>query len=360
MTHMAKNTKSAGAIRRALLQWSTQHPRFLPWKQNKNAYEIWVSEIILQQTRVEQGLPYYLRFIDRYPTIQDLASTSEDELMKIWEGLGYYRRARHMLQSAKVIVQQYEGIFPSTFEEIISLKGVGDYTAAAIASFAFDLPYVVVDGNVIRLITRLFGITDPVDTNVIQEKIKVLAGEILDKKDPARFNQAIMDFGSLQCKPANPQCLTCPLQLHCKAHQRGIVEKIPAKKEKKAKKQRYFYYLVPQLNDYLYIKKRQGSDIWAGLFEFYLIEATKKTLWADILREVDLPVKKSRRWPEKYRQVLSHQIIHAEYLLIELDDDQLLLNRDHYTRIKRKKIRNFAFPKVIDCFLSDKDVILNL
>ncbi|MCB0667771.1 MAG: A/G-specific adenine glycosylase [Saprospiraceae bacterium] len=347
-------------MRNALLQWSRENPRSLPWKKDKNPYQIWVSEIILQQTRVEQGLPYYHRFMERYPTVETLAATSEDELMKIWEGLGYYRRAQHMLHSARIIVEQYNGEFPSNYEDILRLKGVGDYTAAAVASFAFDLPQVVVDGNVIRVVSRLFAIQDPVDTRATSQRIYDLANQLLDRNDPSFFNQAIMDFGALQCRPANPDCISCPLNFSCTSFQKGIVNLVPLKGKKKAKKIRYFYYIVPTLGNKLYVRKRDKADIWSGLFEFYLIETNNETSWSTVLKKIDLPIISSEGWTGRYKQTLSHQIIHAEFLPVELKDDRLIVERDDYTPIKRKKIRNFAFPKVIDCFLRDKAVILNL
>lgn len=357
---VSKNTKTIKIIRSRLLDWSQKNHRSLPWKKNKDPYQIWVSEIILQQTRLEQGLPYYHRFLERYPTLEDLASSNEDDLMKIWEGLGYYRRARHMLQTARVILEQNEGTFPNTYEDILKLKGVGSYTAAAIASFAFDLPYVVVDGNVIRLISRLNGITDPVDEPRIRKKIEAIADDLLDRNDPASFNQAIMDFGSKQCKPVSPLCSDCPLSSHCVSYQEGLVSQIPTKRDKQPKRVRHFYYLVPFKGEHLYVRKRNESDIWSGLFEFYLVETKNETSWDKILSDIDLPLKKSISLPSKYKQLLSHQVIQAEFLTVELDDDRLIIARDNYIRIKRKKIRNFAFPKVIDCFLRDKDVILNL
>ncbi|MCB0688394.1 MAG: A/G-specific adenine glycosylase [Saprospiraceae bacterium] len=355
-----KNTKYLNAIQKGIMAWSSENPRHLPWKDNRDPYQIWVSEIILQQTRVEQGLPYYLKFMERYPTLLDLANSTEDELMKIWEGLGYYRRARHMHQSAQIIVQQYDAIFPQNYSDILQLKGVGSYTAAAIASFAFDLPYVVVDGNVIRLISRLFALVDPVDDPSVRKEIENLASMLLDKTDPAFFNQAIMDFGAIQCKPVHPECNHCPLQEKCQAFQKDMVNLIPAKKEKKPRKTRFFYYLVPYKDEFFYIRKRSTTDIWSGLFEFYLIEFSEEVDWSKILPNVDLPIKRVHRQQNKYKQQLSHQIIQAEFLTVELIDDISILERDKYTRVKRKKIRNFAFPKVIDCFLKDKDVILNL
>ncbi len=357
---LIKSTKSREKrIRQGLVNWSAQNPRVLPWKASKDPYRIWVSEMILQQTRVEQGLPYYERFITRYPQLKDLAITTEDDLMKMWEGLGYYRRARYMLSTAKEIVERYPNSFPNTYEEILALKGVGPYTAAAIASFAFDLPYVVVDGNVNRLISRLYGIREAIEEADVKKRIEKIAQGLLDRQNPDRFNQAIMDFGSLLCKPANPDCANCPLTCECIAHQQDLVKMIPAKKVKKPKRKRFFYYLVPKVNDRVFVKKRTNGDIWPNLFEFYLIEGKKLLSWEEILLMVDLPILQSSSQPKKYKQVLSHQIIYAEFLVVELQNEEPFMSKLNYTAISTKKIRNFAFPKVINCFLRDKDVILN-
>jgi A/G-specific adenine glycosylase len=341
------------------MSWSAQNPRDLPWKETRNPYVIWVSEIILQQTRIEQGTPYFLRFIERYPSIFDLAETNDDELMKIWEGLGYYRRARHMLETARNIVMNYEGNFPSTYEQILGLKGIGKYTASAIASFAYDLPHAVVDGNVIRVITRLQGITQPVQTAEIRKQIEVFAAKFLDRNDPAGFNQAIMDFGATTCKPNKPECESCALQFDCLAFVRGQTHLIPYKKEKKPKRHRHFYYLVMRLGDRIYIRKRAQKDIWQDLFEFYLIESDQEASWQELLSREELPIEKSSREPASYKQTLSHQVVYASFMEVTLKHDSLL-KKQGYLPVKTKNIRNFAFPKVIDCYLREKDVILNL
>ncbi|MBK8502303.1 MAG: A/G-specific adenine glycosylase [Saprospiraceae bacterium] len=280
-----KSTKRDLEIRQALLMWSRNNPRFLPWKRDRDPYRIWVSEIILQQTRVDQGLPYYMRFISKYPSIQHLAASSENDLMKIWEGLGYYRRARNMLTAARKVVDNFNGIFPNEYEQILALNGIGPYTAAAISSFAFNKPYVVVDGNVVRLITRLQGIIDPVEENHTREIIQKHAEDLLDVEEPGTFNQAIMDFGSQQCKPANPDCNPCPLSRQCVALRKNLVGIIPVKKAKKPKRHRYFYYLVPVKGDFTYVKRRDEDDIWPQLHEFYLVETAGEVEWEAILKK---------------------------------------------------------------------------
>ena len=310
----------------------------------------------MQQTRVEQGRPYYERFIAKYPSVQDLAVTNDDDLMKAWEGLGYYRRAKHMLESARQIAA--DGQFPETYEGLLSLKGVGTYTAAAVASFAYDLPHVVVDGNVIRLIARLEGIEDPVDSSATRKIIEELADQLMDHERPAAFNQAIMDFGAKQCKPGLPDCDSCPLRPDCLGHELGLQQRIPVKKAKKPKKERYFYYLVPCLDEKVYIRKRQANDIWQNLFEFYLLECDQPTQWEDILAEVDLPIKECKGSFLTYKQTLSHQVICASFLEVELKSTASSLSNKDYKAVNKEKIRNFAFPKVIDCYLREKELIL--
>ena len=345
-------------IRLNLLQWSVQNPRTLPWKKTRDPYVIWVSEIILQQTRIEQGIPYFHRFIDRYPTIFDLALSNDNELMKIWEGLGYYRRARYMLETARKIVSECNGEFPKSYEEILSLKGIGTYTAAAIASFAYDLPYVVIDGNVVRVIARLEGITETVDKRMVQDRIEWVANEILAKEEAALFNQAIMDFGAMHCKPANPHCETCVLAIDCKANQQGTTSVIPAKRERRPKRIRYFYYLVCQQEDQIYIKKRTQADIWQNLFEFYLIESDESKDWSQILPDIELGIETSSNAGETYKQVLSHQIIFTSFLEAKLNGEDSALKKRDFEAVRTENIKNFAFPRVIDCYLKDKGVIL--
>ena len=227
-----------------LLEWYAQNDRPMPWKGIKNPYFIWLSEVILQQTRVEQGLPYYLKFIKKYPTINSLAKAPEDEILKLWEGLGYYSRARNLHAAAKEIVVNYNGIFPTTYEEILKLKGVGEYTASAIASFAYDLPRAVIDGNVYRVLTRFFGIHTPVDTSKGKKKIRLLADCLLETQKPALYNQAIMDFGAIQCTPKTPECSVCTLKNACTGYGLKKVNTYPVKSKKIKKRKRHFYYLV--------------------------------------------------------------------------------------------------------------------
>jgi A/G-specific adenine glycosylase len=255
-------------MKKTLSDWFLQNKRNLPWRHTKNPYLIWLSEVILQQTQVVQGLPYYLKFSEKYPKIEDLANAPEDEVLKLWQGLGYYSRARNLHKTAKIIVENYHGKFPNTYAEIRSLPGIGDYTAAAIASFAFDLCYPVLDGNVSRIISRMFGVIEPIDTPLGKSELMKILNKQIDKKNPAEFNQATMEFGSICCKPRQPLCSDCVFQKNCYAFRHDIIETLPIKKNKTAVKSRRLDYLICIENDEIWIKKRTGRDIWQGLYDF--------------------------------------------------------------------------------------------
>ncbi len=353
-------------FRKKLLEWYATSHRPLPWKGEKSPYLIWLSEIILQQTRVEQGLPYFERFREAYPTVQHLADAPEDEVMKLWEGLGYYSRARNMHATARHIAYERAGHFPETHAEILALKGVGPYTAAAIASFAFDLPHAVVDGNVFRVLSRFFGISEPTDTTAGKKRIQELAAAALDETQPGMYNQAIMDFGATQCVPRSPNCAKCPLQTDCAAFQQNMVDKLPVKSKKLAKRERFFHYLVLRHNGDTLLRKRTGKDIWRHLYEFPMIELAaaqpepnhlkKELLWQQLIGEAEHEVTSVSRI---FRQTLTHQVIHAIFLEIEIER-ALPSGNDVYTRVKRKNLSKFAFPKVIDWYLQDNSLYLNL
>jgi A/G-specific adenine glycosylase len=251
-----------------LQSWAAQHPRPLPWKGIRDPYRIWLSEVILQQTRVEQGLPYYERFLAAYPTITDLAHAPQEDIYRLWEGLGYYARARNMHAAAQTVAHEHSGKFPTTYEGIRALKGVGDYTAAAIASFAYDLPHAVLDGNVYRILSRWFGEKTPIDSTEGKKRFAALADAVLDRQNPARHNQAMMDFGATWCTPQNPQCAACPMQQHCVAYQLGTVSTLPIKSKKMLKKERFFVFWVLKNGDSTFLKKREDKDIWQNLYEF--------------------------------------------------------------------------------------------
>jgi A/G-specific adenine glycosylase len=258
---------------RLLMQWhELENDRVLPWKSEKDPYRIWLSEVILQQTRAEQGLPYYLNFIAKYPTVRHLADAQDDEVFKLWQGLGYYNRCRNLLATARLVTSQYQGSFPDTYEGLLQLTGVGPYTAAAIASFAFNRPAAVVDGNVVRVLARTHGIAEPADTTAGKKTFAHLAASLLDTDHPGQYNQAIMDFGATMCKPKLPLCGQCPLKPMCSAHRDGTVDVLPVKGKKVEVETRYFHYFIFADDAKILLGKRTGKDIWQGLHQPYLVE----------------------------------------------------------------------------------------
>ena len=257
-----------------ILEWYSQHKRKLPWRSTTDPYKIWLSEVILQQTRVAQGIPYYEKFVDKYPTVEDLASADEEEVLKLWQGLGYYSRARNMLHTAKAVVDEYQGRFPKSYKGLLALKGVGDYTASAIASISFNLPEAVVDGNVYRVLARYFGVDLPIDQSAGKRYFKELALEQLHLENTRDYNQGLMEFGAVQCAPRNPDCYSCPLADSCVALATGRVQQLPVKSRKVEVRKRYFNYLVvlDKLNN-TRLTRRTTRDIWQQLYEFPLIES---------------------------------------------------------------------------------------
>lgn len=346
-----------------ILEWSTTINRPMPWKGEKNPYLIWLSEIILQQTRVEQGLAYFLRFKSNYPTIHDLARASEDEVFKLWEGLGYYSRARNLHATAKYISQELNGEFPTTYKEILSLKGVGPYTAAAIASFAYDLPYAVVDGNVYRVLSRYFGISEAIDSTKGKKIFAQKAQNLLDSKQAGRYNQAIMDFGAIQCVPKNPVCSKCPLHQKCVAFDQQIVGALPFKEKKLKKRTRFFNYLHLEQGNTIFLEKRTKKDIWQNLYQFPLIESdhlldnielSKTTLWGDLFGDTPISIMSASK---VWKQTLSHQKINAVFWKIQLPA-HFEQKKIPYIPVDKENITSFAFPKIIDWYLSDNSLLL--
>jgi len=258
--------RNSAFFTRSLMHWHlTDNKRDMPWKGESDPYRIWISEIILQQTRVEQGLNYYRRFIRALPSVDQLAKAPESRVFKLWEGLGYYSRCKNLISAARIITRTYGGIFPTDYEQILGLPGIGPYTAAAISSFAFSLPHAVVDGNVYRVLSRFFGIETPVDDAAGKKRFSILAAQLLDKKRPGLYNQAIMDLGAMICKPRQALCSSCPLQARCRAFKLGAVEQLPVKAKRPAKRTRWFYYLVIRHKDQCLVRKRTGKDIWQNL-----------------------------------------------------------------------------------------------
>jgi len=306
------------------LGWYPRHRRDLPWRHTRDPYAIWLSEVILQQTRVKQGLPYYLDFTTSYPTVQELAAAPEDEVLRHWQGLGYYSRARNMHHTAQQLVSEYEGKFPTTYTELLKLRGVGQYTAAAIASFAFDEKVAVLDGNVFRVLSRVFGLTQDIAAPASRKVFQQLADTLIPADAPAEFNQAIMEFGAIQCTPVKPDCLFCPLQPQCYAFQHGMVAELPVKSKAKAARTRYFHYLVLRHADTVYMRKRTGKDIWQGLYDFALTETDSTELPAqDVVRQVEalggtVATDRAEEPSAAYRHVLSHQKLEARFYPVHL------------------------------------------
>ncbi|MBK7408672.1 MAG: A/G-specific adenine glycosylase [Saprospirales bacterium] len=323
----------------------------------RDPYLIWLSEIILQQTRVEQGLPYFERFRARFPTVESLAAAPDDEVFKLWEGLGYYSRARNLLETARYIAGERGGKFPETYEGIKAMKGIGPYTAAAIASFAFDLPHAVVDGNVYRVLARVFGLVTPVDSTDGKRLFSEWAQKLLDIAAPGVYNQAIMDFGAIQCKPASPACGQCPMQSFCRANQTGKVDELPVKARRLAKRVRYFHYLVLRYEGKLLLRKRTAKDIWQHLYDFPLVESEQKEM--DLAQLQASPAWKTlvgKNSPmlfhcsQSFQQTLSHQHIIARFWEFDLPDPWVLDDAEYIVE-ERENLTKFAFPKIVDWYL---------
>ena len=307
-----------------LLRWYADNGRQLPWRMTRDAYRIWLSEVILQQTRVQQGLAYYERFVERYPDICALAAAPEDEVLKLWQGLGYYSRARNLHAAARQVVELHRGVFPATYEAIRALRGVGDYTAAAIASMAFDLPHAVVDGNVYRVLARLFDLATPIDSTEGHKSFATLAQELLDTHHPATYNQAIMDFGATHCTPQHPACPTCPFADCCLALAAGTVAERPVKQGRTKIRDRYFHYLHLTDGERTLLHRRREGDIWQGLYEFPLIETPDAVDFGELCRhEAFLALLGGRTYrlratKRMAKHQLSHQRLHATFYRLEV------------------------------------------
>lgn len=336
---------------KVLKKWHlVENHRKMPWKGIKDPYKIWLSEVILQQTRVEQGLAYYNRFIENYPDVHALAKAADNQVFKLWEGLGYYSRCRNLIKAARTVSIDHAGIFPASKEGLLALSGIGNYTAAAIGSFAFGLPLAVVDGNVLRVLSRVFGISTPIDLPAGRKALEQLAEQLLDTKDPALYNQAIMDLGATVCKPRQPICVACPFQQKCKAFETGKISLLPVKSKKIKQRERFFYYLILESRGKQLIRQRKGKDIWQDLFEF-------------ILKETDEPVeeKELKSWsfwnlgPNKEKmEVVSvsdemvHQLTHQKIRcrIVHLRSG-LLVKVEGYQWMDIPSIRQLAFPRLI-------------
>ena len=338
-----------------LLQWNREkNKREMPWKGEKNPYKIWLSEIILQQTRVNQGLNYYKKFVDKFPTIQKLAAAPDTAIYKLWEGLGYYSRCKNLIETARFISKKLNGIFPDKYENIKELKGVGSYTASAIASFAFNLPYAVIDGNVFRVLSRVFGIKKPIDSTRGKKYFNQLASGLLDKAQPGIYNQAIMDFGAVVCKPINPRCSDCYFRKYCYAFKTDTIKSLPLKAKKIKIKNRWLYYIIMNYRSRVYIKQRTNNDIWKNLYEFVLIETGKK---APINPVINRAIKKGIFSKNNYSlqsvstihsQQLSHQKISGQFIELKLKRTPRFPDS---IAIFPSQLAHYAFSKFINSYL---------
>ncbi|WP_316792746.1 A/G-specific adenine glycosylase [Pedobacter frigoris] len=347
------------AFQTEITKWYLNNKRDLPWRKTTDPYVIWLSEIILQQTRVEQGLPYFNRFLEAYPTVSDFANASEEQILKLWQGLGYYSRGRNMLYTARQIQEKYNGIFPVKYDELILLKGVGDYTAAAISSFAANETKPVVDGNVFRVLSRYFGIDTAINSTEGKKQFLALANELIIGEVPSLYNQAIMEFGALQCKPKSPLCNVCPLQADCFARKNNLVDVLPVKEKKLKKRTRYFNYFICTNGDQILIKRRTAGDIWQELYDFPLLETSDQ--YHNIEEEFLTQLKKSfgeycTIVPlDQKKHLLTHQTIYVQFFAL----DNYIINFNQNAEIKWVTFDEFdelPQPKVITNFMSSYSV----
>lgn len=338
-----------------VIAWYEQHHRDLPWRHTTDPYIIWLSEIILQQTRVEQGRPYFERFLERFPAVQDFAEASEDDILHLWQGLGYYSRGRNMHKAAKLVMTDFEGLFPTAYKDLIKLPGIGEYTAAAISSFSSNEAQAVLDGNVFRVLARYFNIDSAINSSAGKKIFTELAQELLPAPQAALYNQAIMEFGALQCKPQRPDCAVCPLLVSCEARRLQLVGELPVKIKAKKSKKRYFNYFLIEEGDYTLMSKRGAGDVWENLYEFPLIEtaAPQDTLSLGANEEVQnyfgahlqlVPLQ------ENIKHILSHQDIFANFYKV-LNVSEIKVKKSHWDYVLSKDLNKLAKHKLIFSFL---------
>lgn len=355
MTNLIHKNLFTNQFTTKLLSWNHKHnKRTMPWKGETDPYKIWLSEIILQQTRVEQGLKYYENFLFNFPDINKLATASEADVFKLWEGLGYYSRCRNLIATAKLVAQ--EGKFPDSYEDILRLKGVGPYTAAAIASFAFNLPHAVVDGNVFRVLSRVFGIKKPIDSTEGKKYFTNLANQLLDKKKPGEYNQAIMDFGATVCKPLVPLCETCVFKKDCVAFNTNRVSTLPVKEKRVQQKTRHFYFFVISYKNWVFVRERTDKDIWRHLHEFALIETlqseeTERVITTAIQNRWFQKESEVKSISETFTQKLTHQTIKGIFIKVQAEKRPALKG---FKQIEKEELKKLAFPKMLNEYLGKK------
>jgi len=352
-------TGSFTYISKKLALWYNDHKRELPWRDITDPYRIWISEIILQQTRVNQGLSYYNRFIERFPTVEILAEADEDTVLKYWQGLGYYTRARNLHKAARQIRNSFNGIFPTGHSDILKLSGIGEYTSAAISSFAYNQPYAVVDGNVYRVLTRLFGIQTPIDSNSGKKEIAILAQNLLLTSDPALHNQAVMEFGALQCIPASPDCTSCPLASVCIAFEKNTVAELPVKSKKKKSTHRFFNYLFIQDQENTFLQKRIARDVWQNLYEFPLIETDRLFTTAELLEDEEFQTifdgineVEVHKISNPMKHILSHRVIFAQFFSIKISGKNERIHQ--FVKVPLNKVDHYAVSRLMELFLENE------
>ncbi|MFN3839242.1 MAG: A/G-specific adenine glycosylase [Cyclobacteriaceae bacterium] len=342
-----------------VVEWYLKNKRNLPWRSTRDPYKVWLSEIILQQTRVRQGLPYYNQFVKKFPTVRTLARASEQTVLRSWQGLGYYTRARNLHRCARIIVKKFNGKFPQRYVDLLELPGIGSYTAAAIASICFNEARAVLDGNVFRVLARIFGIHQPVNSSVGKQVFTELANELIDKERPALFNQAMMEFGALICSPKKPLCSECLFKKQCVAYAAGLQSELPVKIKKKAIRVRYFNYVVFRSGNFLFMKKRSGKDIWGGLYDFYLLESPRPVTLLTHLKSVDTSLanllsRNGRVFPNhRYKHVLSHQVVLARFGVINAIPEK----KYGVKKFSLKTIEKLPKPILISRILKDLQLL---
>lgn len=333
--------------------------RDLPWRQTNDPYFVWVSEIVLQQTRVDQGTPYYIALIERFPTVTDLANAKEEEVLKNWQGLGYYSRARNLHAAAKQVVEKFNGKFPSDHRSLLGLKGIGPYTAAAISSICNNEAVATVDGNVYRVISRILGIEDPIDSTAGKRKFQQLADELLDKRDPGTHNQAMMEFGALVCTPNNPSCASCPIMNDCIAFSEGRVADLPFKEKKLTKRDRYFYYFDLRLNGKVWLEQRAEKDIWQNMYQLPMIESKERIgteeAFKSFLGSYELDQKNLivERVHEPIKHILSHQLLHISFIQLSSTTQNLNEPPSPGYSMDQTELNEKPLPKPIEEYLNN-------
>jgi A/G-specific adenine glycosylase len=326
--------------------WFAHHRRDLPWRNQKDPYQIWLSEIILQQTRVAQGLPYFLKYIEKYPTIKDFANADLDDILRIWQGLGYYSRARNMHFAAQQVINEFGGEFPKSYKELILLKGVGAYTAAAIASISFEEKVAVVDGNVYRVLSRYFNEPIPIDSSEGVKLFQKLANELIEKENPGDHNQALMEIGALVCSPKNPDCENCPLNFSCEGFDKNTYSNLPIKSKKVKVRERYFTFLHFECDGKIWIQKREAKDIWNGLYQLPMIETDQKMNFETIKKHEFIESNEiiSIEYKSTFVHKLTHQKIFADFYFVSLKN---INENNSYQLIKKIHLDKYALPKLI-------------